>query len=527
MRNQVLALMAGAVLWTAPRGTAQVQPTQWIVVAAPAFRSSLDPLIERRRAQGLKVIVLETTNALTPAEIQQGDGTPLRTRLDDLCAQFHGHSLILLAGNAFAATPEAAVQTVVPGPPGTVGRMRGQAGGDCAYALPNANGSPTVAVGRFPVTTAQQARAMARKTLDLEDDTRPGAWRNRLFLFMGDPGGGMIGDMMVEPALAANLAKIHPSWTVRAESATASRFQMPAALLHDSAIKSLEEGELFSFFLLHSSAPGMWLTGNNWISRDDLARARIPRGAGVFFTSGCFACQWRGVQDEGFGQALIRNPAGPVAVMGATAESYSAAGLLALNGLMQRLAEPPFPSLLGEYWLAVQTGLAEGPMDELTFGLLDKIDGSNGRIPLSVQRREHLEMWLLFGDPALRLPIPPLDVSLQNPGPVMAGKQITINGTLPDGLAGATVQLTLERPISAEPAAVGKAGAPSAENCARANSFVVASAAANLIGAHFTCTLTSPSELPWSNVVLRATAATSNQSALGIVTLPVGRPGLR
>ena len=119
-------------------------------------------------------------------EIQQGDGAPLQKRLRDLCAQFHGVNLILLVGTVIAANPEAAWQTVVPARPGTVGRMR-----DAAWRLRLQHARherrPTVAVGRFPAANAQQARAMVEKTINLEDDTRPGAWRNRLFLFMGEP----------------------------------------------------------------------------------------------------------------------------------------------------------------------------------------------------------------------------------------------------------------------------------------------------------------------------------------------------
>ena len=522
LRNPVLALMAGALLWTAHSGAAAVPTSQWIVVTAPALRPSLDPLIERRRAQGFKVVVVDTTNALTPAEIQQGDGAPLQKRLKDLCAQFHGINLILLAGNVFATNPAAALQTVVPALPGSVGVMRGQPG-DYGYSLPDANGKPTVAVGRFPAANAQQARAMVRKTLNLEDDTRPGAWRNRLFLFMGDPLGGALGRMMVDPVLGAGLAQIHPSWTVHAESATSSRFQMPLALLHDTAMQSLQEGELFSVFLVHSWPSAMLLASNRWITRSDLALEQTPRGGGVLFTGGCWACQLRGPGGEGFGLAGIRNPAGPAAVMGATGKDYAVGVMLSLEGLMQSLAKPPFPSRLGEYWLAVQASLAETPMDELTARLINNFGGDEGNEPLSVQRREHLEMWVLLGDPALRLPMVPLDVTLQNPGPVVAGKPMTIHGALPGRLAGAVVQVSLERPLGAPPAGVDNARAPSAENCARANNFILTSAKASLSGNQFTCALTPPSALPWTNLILRATAATTGESALGVLPLSVGR----
>jgi hypothetical protein len=522
MLKQALALMFVAALWSAPCGAAEVPGAQWIVVAAPALRPSLEPLIERRRAQGFQVVIIDTTNALTPAQIQGGDGVPLQARLKEQCARFHGVNLILLAGNATASNADAALQTTVPALPGTTGRMRGMPG-DYGYSMPDAKGKPTVAVGRFPAANAEQARAMAQKTLSLEEDTRPGAWRNRLFLFMGETLAGTMGNLMVEPALAAGLAQLHPSWTLRAESTTPSRFQMPEALLHDTAMQSLEEGDLFSVFLVHSRPEAIFLETNRWITRNDLAQARTPRGAGVFFTCGCFACQLRGTGREGFGLAAVRNPAGPVAVMGATGEDYGAGPFLAGEGLMQSLAKAPFPSRLGDYWLAVQASLAEAPMDELTFRIANYLDHDKFTDSLPEQRREHLEMWILLGDPALRLPIPPLDVTLESLGAVVPGKPMTVRGALPGRLAGAVVTVTLERPLGAEPAGSDNAGAPTAERCARANNFVLATARAVVTGNQFTCPLTPPAALPWSTLVLRATAATANESALGVLTVSVDR----
>jgi hypothetical protein len=65
----------------------------------------------------------------------------------------------------------------------------------------------------------------------------------------------------------------------------------------------------------------------------------------------------------------------------------------------------PFPSRLADYWLAIQAGLARGEIDDFTFKLYDQADGTKGRVPLETQRLEHLEMWMLLGDPALRLPV--------------------------------------------------------------------------------------------------------------------------
>ena len=374
---------------------------------------------------------------------------------------------------------------------------------------------------------------MVQKTLNLERDREPGTWRNRLVLLAGNPGGGPLAEMMVERATAPRLERLHPSWSVRAIFNSAmSRYYVPGSRVRDAALRSLAEGAIFDVFLGHSAARGMWLEGTNFITDDDWTKLRIPRGQGVLFTCGCFGCQVRGT--EGYGLAAMRNPGGPVAVIGASAESWSAPGQLALDGLLQCCSKPPFPSRLADYWLGVQAGLARGEIDDLTFKLYDQFDGSQGTVPLSVQRLEHLEMWMLLGDPALRLPIPPMDISLEVAGPVGAGWGITVNGVLSDRLVGATVRVSLERPLASVPADLEILPAESPgnrsareraaiDNHQRANNVVLATVDARLKGNRFTCAVDVPARFSWSHVVIRAYAATKNESALGVITLPVSQ----
>jgi hypothetical protein len=201
------------------------------------------------------------------------------------------------------------------------------------------------------------------------------------------------------------------------------------------------------------------------------------------------------------------------------------------DGLLRCLARTPFPSRLADYWLAVQGGLARGPIDDLTFSLLDQGDGTGGKVPLAMQRLEDLEMWTLLGDPALRLPVVPVDVSLETTGPVRAGQTLTVNGTVPARLAGAALRLTLERPLSSRPADLEPLPPDSpanhaardriaAGNCGRANQFVLASATATADAQHFQCVLAAP-KLPWPEVVVRAFAEKGDECAEGVATLRV------
>ena len=64
--------------------------------------------------------------------------------------------------------------------------------------------------------------------------------------------------------------------------------------------------------------------------------------------------------------------------------------------------------------------MAKGNIDDLTFHLLDAVDG-DGDIPQATQRLEHLEMFTLLGDPALKLAATPADLKLEADGRDGAG----------------------------------------------------------------------------------------------------------
>jgi hypothetical protein len=377
-------------------------PDRWLVITAPAFHADLQPLIEHRMAEGFEVTTLVTTNLLTPDDIRNTNAIPLQAYIRDSAERTNSACHVLLVGLPASPDPTNAQQTVVPALLGSVGRMNGRLT-DYPFAPIGGSGAPRTAIGRFPARTTDEARAMVNKTLRLE--TQPIATNalNRLVLLMGNPGGGPVAEIVVETTLQQRLQRLHPTWIVHAISCSSgSRHHVPPEQARDTFFRSLEEGGLFTVFMGHSSAASLWLGAEHHLTRRDLIRVNMP---GIFFTCGCYALQFH-PGNAGYGVAAMRQPNGPAAVIGATAESYAAPGLLAADGLLQCLREPPFPHRLADYWLAIQTGLATGEIDTFTFNLYDQADGTKGKVPLDVQRREHLEMWMLLGDPALRIPVP-------------------------------------------------------------------------------------------------------------------------
>jgi hypothetical protein len=505
---------------------------EWLVLAAPAFRGTLLPLIEKRRADGFRVTVVETTNVLSLEQIQTGDGRALTSLIKRRVDQSTNMLFVLLVGAFKAADASVAEQTVVPGMPGTTGRMKDQAS-DYGYSLPGEDGTPRVAVGRFPGRTVEEVQSMVQKTLRVERDCQPGPWRNRITLLQGNPGGGPLAEMFVEQAMSPRLQRLHSAWSLQAISHSgASVYFLPTSRLHDAALNYFQAGQLFSIYLGHSDASGLWSTGSYLVSRDDWTKLNIQQCQGVFFTCGCFACEWSGGKGEGYGMAAMRNPGGPAAVIGPSGESYAAPGLLATDGLLRGCAAPPFGSRVADYWLAVQVGLATGPIDGGTFSLYDQFDGSGGKVPLPVQRREHLEMWMLLGDPALRLPVVPVDIALDPLEPVMPGKMLMVQGRLPDRLKGATVHVSIERPLGSKPGDWEKLPDPSPENTAarertatenhrKANNAVLTEAEVKSDQTRFECRLEVPGALAWPRLVVRAYAASAGDAAMGVEILRV------
>jgi hypothetical protein len=203
---------------------------------------------------------------------------------------------------------------------------------------------------------------------------------------------------------------------------------------------------------------------------------------------------------------------------------------LASEGLVGSLLTAAPPERLGTAWLALLNGLAKGDIDSLSFSLLDSVDGDS-RIPQATQRLEHLEMFVLLGDPALRLPDLPADVTLKASGPVRPGTTLAVEGALPPGLAGARVRVTLERtagsvPVDLEP--LPKAAGRDRDrvmraNHERANRFVLAETDAVAKGNGFATNLEIPAKLAGRYLILRAYAATDRAEGQGVLRLAIER----
>jgi Peptidase family C25 len=519
-----------AVAFFPVRGLAEDTPPQWVVVTAPAFRSAIEPLCTHRKAQGMHVLVVQTTDVLTPKEILAGAAQKLRERVNALCRGSRGPSYVLLVGALDAVGLDEAEKKVLPPLPGTTGRMKGQPS-DNGYGCLGKELLPEVAVGRFPARSEDEARMMVQKTLAYEKDNRPGEWRRTFTLLAGMPGFNATLDALVERVAIAQFSRIDPSWRGHViYYQPQSRFCVPDGALHDRALQYVGAGQALTLYLGHSYAGGFYSGRAHYLDRDDWATLKIARGPGVFVTFGCNGCQLRGADGASYGVAAFRNPGGPVAVIGSHAICFAAMNELAAHGFCESFLGAEPPERLGACWLRMKASLATKALP-FYFALLDAADG-DPHIPAATQRLEHLEMFLLLGDPALKLPALPRDVKLAVAGTAGPGNILTIQGQVPPRLAGAQVRLTVERPTTSEPADLvplpklpgGAQAQIMLDNHERANTFVLATAKATVAGGRFEGHLQLPARLPWSQLTVRAYVHTPRQEGLAIQVVPVKVP---
>jgi len=525
----ILALFVPAL----PAGAEEAET--WIVVPAPAFRDAVKPLEAQRRAQGFHVVRIDWEEPDTLG------AQALRTRIHGAVRAAGGRASVLLVGATGVAGDDP--RAVVPAFDGTVERMRGHPT-DTPYGSLDGDQVEEIAVGRLPARTVAEATAMVGKTIRFENRPPPRPHRFDLALIVGHPGGGSafekrLASVFINGQITPRIRRIHPRWTTRALfHMAASPYCVPNDHL-DAMTKDLLCGDQpFTIYLGHSSPRGFgsdglaFAMGEMWSSswEEGAPRGGAPRG--LLLSCGCYACQLSGFFGVGYGVRSLRAPGGHVAVVGAQLASYGAMGKLAFEGLMDLLEADAPPVRLGDWFLAMDRGLATGPIGRLTFKVYDDADGTGGKVPLATQREEALEMWMLLGDPALRLPFEPSSLHLEVDGKARAGATLRIRGTLPAALAGgdAAVTITVERAFGtlpkdgpALPAGAGEAKDKAMlERHAAANDPVLLRKVVESRAGVFETTLVLPDALPDKGLRVRATCATPDLHAMEAVALPSG-----
>jgi hypothetical protein len=361
---------------------------RWTAFHAPALEAALVPLAEHRRQQGYEVELVEVSRenhdlflqrlATDRQSPREGDVTVIAGALDP-------------SGNALA-------DCILPGGKGSEGRMTGKSS-DGVLAI--AAGKPRSSIGRLPAGTPEDLAAMVVKILNFEQVGKKAD--GTMACLVGNPMPGKpvrVADFFLALQTKSMLSHVNPAWRIGGAADLFFQPFAPGGADFGSAMQeiSAQGWEVMAYFG-HSGPEGIF-TGGHVHPLPPVWSTAGGEPRGIFFTCGCHAI----ANQDAYAVEAMRAPGGPAAAIGPSGISYSTIGYLAGKGLVACTREKDGPPTLGGWWTTIQDAIATERMAPLTFAVFDCIDGSNGKTNLSQQRKEHLEMWSLLGDPAMRMP---------------------------------------------------------------------------------------------------------------------------
>ena len=418
-----------------------------VVVCPETFRSAMAPWVAHREAQGHRVAYVSnqgTTDKIQSAIQRAGQGGKIEAVLlvgDVEVGMGLKPSVRARCVPVEWARSEVTVQ---------LGSEPHISTDDWCADLDD-DGVPEVAVGRLTADSPEELTVMVRKIIGYERSLDYRSWRRRLEFVAGVGGFGALADRMIEGTARSVLTQnIDPAYEV---SMTYGSWRSPFCpdprRARETAMDSLNAGCQFWIYMGHSYhvelAP-LQTPGGEFpvLSVADAARLKCRQGLPIALFLACYAGAFD-AYDDCLAEEMLRAEGGPVAVIAASRVAMPyAMGVMALELAKQALDGPA--ETLGEAVLAAKLHLlAEGEELGQQRQMLDTMAGLISPLPdkLAEERREHILLFNLFGDPLLRLRRPK-SVDLIVPETIVPGEVVEIVGTSEvDGRA--TVELVVPR----------------------------------------------------------------------------------
>jgi peptidase C25-like protein len=317
---------------------------------------------------------------------------------------------------------------------------------------------PDLAVGRIPADTPAELARIVAKILAYERNTDFGPWRQRVNFIAGVGGFSPILDAVIETATSRLLTSGIPAAydTRMTYGSWRSPYCPDPRLFHAMTVERHNEGCLFWVYIGHGQARELDrvnIPGERFhiLDVDDCGKLRSQGGPPIAVMLACYTAAFDQPQDC-LAEQLLKSEGGPVAVYGGSRVTMPyAMGVMGM-ALMQEYFQRR-PATLGETILAAKRRMMI-PIDDqenppgLNRILLDGVAAfmSPNKDHLEEERREHLHVFNLLGDPMLRL-VYPQDVELRAEREVHPGEVVRIEGRTPVAGRGA-LELVCRRDYS-------------------------------------------------------------------------------
>lgn len=425
-------------------GAAPVAPDVVVICPAP-FRPALEPWLAYRRGQGHTVEVLA-------AELPTAD---IRTHLQAVHAARPELAVVLVGDAHPPANDLAAANHCVPTflAPAKVNVLFGsepEIATDVGYVDFDGDGLPEASIGRLPVDTPEQLTQLTRRIIAYESSTNFGPWRRRINFVAGVGGFGPVADAAIENAAKTLLTRHLPAGveTTMTYAGPTSPYYPGSAAFQTTALERFNEGCLMWVYIGHGSRRGLDEIRNPDGATPILNVRHAPSlAAEAHPPLACFLSCYSGAFDgaeDCLAEEMLKSDGGPIGVLCGSRVTMPYAMSILGQELMTGFFRDATPTL-GAVLRNAKRNTIERERTDAESRQFDA--AATMLMPMAAdlvaQRREHLYLFNLLGDPLLRMPQPQA-VPLAAEKEVVAGEMLTVRGTSP--LAGrAIVELVVRR----------------------------------------------------------------------------------
>lgn len=467
------------------------------------LRRAIAPLVAHRRADGLTVSIRE-------------GGTPAETTR---AVQAGKPRYALIVGSAQRLPGVIVAKAYTDRPFGDI----------------DGDGFPEVSLGRIPFDEPAVVNRIAKRIVAYEARPGDGPWRKQCALVAGEGRFSPGLDKIIEEIFQSVVTnKIPLRYDIDLTYANPrSPYCYPPKQFSARVAQRLNEGALVYAYVGHGQVTSLDdLQVPN--PRDPRRPLRFPilntqtaktaqaaDAPPIFLAIACWTAKFEEARRASVGMTLLRAPGGPIAFFGSTRISHPVPNAVLAKELIQELFVAKGVVRLGPALDRARYHMVKGRWDASTIKMKRAVElftMTLGADKMKSETQRHVDMYVLFGDPALKVARPEAGITLET---TIKGNDLHVRGTLPFDAPGVTVRLEVPRGMSAAPS---DPNATAVERYARANDRTVQVELVRIrSGRTFATTLRFPPTRSAARYVVKAFAEANGRCASAGVAIERGR----
>ena len=380
-----------------------------IVVCPPVFTNAMQPWIAQRESEGMSIKTIQP-----PAQ-----GEELRKAITKAASDETRY--ILLVGDApiIGRTSDPTRQTPILYSRTTVTAKWGSPptlSSDMLYGDFDRDSIPDAAVGRLPVDDVSQLKNWISRILARESSDDFGPWRSRVQLVGGVGGFGKLADTAIESVTRSIVTGMLPTET-RTHICYASPdhpFCPKNKSFTEAILDRYSDGSRFWVYAGHGQVTELdrvspSLGGKAVLDGDSVKKlVTHPGNAPIAVILACYSGACDAAEDS-IAEQMVLNDGGPVAVFAGSRITMPYGNTTAAVGLINGVFHQKLPRL-GDAWMNALTEMQAENSDANATGriMIDALAAliSPSGTKLMDERREHMLLYNLLGDPTLRMQHP-------------------------------------------------------------------------------------------------------------------------